>query len=99
MTAPLDKADRPRCPVYDRPDRPRHLRRRAAARRSSPQMREAAPVFWHEQKGAWGDGFWVVTRHADVQEVSRTPEVFSSYERGALLHTGDASRTRTRRSR
>jgi len=54
------------------------------------QMREAAPVFWHEQKGAWGDGFWVVTRHADVQEVSRTPEVFSSYERGALLHTGES---------
>jgi cholest-4-en-3-one 26-monooxygenase len=54
------------------------------------EMRESAPVFWHEQKGAWGDGFWVITRHADVQEVSRTPEVFSSYERGALLHTGES---------
>jgi len=53
-------------------------------------MRDAAPVFWHEQAGSWGNGFWVVTRHADVQEVSRTPEVFSSYERGALLHTGEA---------
>jgi cholest-4-en-3-one 26-monooxygenase len=53
-------------------------------------MRESAPVFWHPQPGAWGEGFWVVTRHTDVQEVSRTPEVFSSYERGALLHTGEA---------
>jgi cholest-4-en-3-one 26-monooxygenase len=31
-----------------------------------------------------------VTRHKDVQEVSRLPEVFSSWERGALLHTGPA---------
>jgi cholest-4-en-3-one 26-monooxygenase len=51
-------------------------------------MREQAPVFWHPQPGSWGDGFWVVTRHADVVEVSRLPEVFSSYERGALLSTG-----------
>jgi cholest-4-en-3-one 26-monooxygenase len=52
------------------------------------QVREEAPVFWHDQPGGHGGGFWVVTRYADVQEVSRTPEVFSSYERGALLHTG-----------
>jgi cholest-4-en-3-one 26-monooxygenase len=51
-------------------------------------MRDQAPVFWHPQPGTWGDGFWVVTRHADVMEVSRQPEVFSSYERGALLSTG-----------
>jgi cholest-4-en-3-one 26-monooxygenase len=51
-------------------------------------MRDLAPVFWHPQPGAWGEGFWVVTRHADVVEVSRLPEVFSSYERGALLSTG-----------
>ena len=51
-------------------------------------MREKAPVFWHPQPGTWGDGFWVVTRHADVVEVSRLPEVFSSYERGALLSVG-----------
>ncbi|MDT7548412.1 MAG: cholest-4-en-3-one 26-monooxygenase, partial [Actinomycetota bacterium] len=52
-------------------------------------MREQAPAFWHPQPGTWGDGFWVITRHADVMEVSRQPEIFSSYERGALLHTGD----------
>jgi cholest-4-en-3-one 26-monooxygenase len=52
------------------------------------RMRDDAPVFWHPQKGSWGGGFWVVTRHADVQEVSRQPEIFSSWERGSLLHTG-----------
>ena len=52
-------------------------------------MREKAPVFWHPQPGTWGEGFWVVSRHADVVEVSRQPEVFSSYERGALLSTGE----------
>jgi cholest-4-en-3-one 26-monooxygenase len=52
-------------------------------------MRDQAPVFWHDQPGAWGEGFWVVTRLEDVREVSRTPEVFSSYARGALLTLGD----------
>ena len=87
MTTPLDKADRPRCPVsIDLIDPDTYAD--GLPLEQFAEMREAAPVFWHEQQGAWGDGFWVVTRHADVQEVSRTPEVFSSYERGALLHTG-----------
>ena len=87
MTAPVD--GKPRCPVdIDLIDPDTFadglpLEQFAA-------MREQAPVFWHEQVGSWGDGFWVVTRHADVQEVSRLPEVFSSWERGALLHTGPA---------
>ena len=52
-------------------------------------MRNEAPVFWHDQPGSWGEGFWVVSRLEDVREVSRTPEVFSSYARGALLTMGD----------
>jgi cholest-4-en-3-one 26-monooxygenase len=51
-------------------------------------MREQAPVFWHEQPGTWGEGFWVISRHADVMEVSRQADIFSSYERGALLSVG-----------
>src|SRR5579875_3880260 len=57
------------------------------------RMREEAPVFWHPQEGAPGGGFWAVTRHADIQEVSRQPEVFSSREHGALLHTGEQGET------
>jgi cholest-4-en-3-one 26-monooxygenase len=86
MTAPLDKA---RCPVsidlIDPDTFEAGLPLEAFA-----TMRHEAPVFWHDHPGSAGDGFWVVTRHADVMEVSRTPEVFSSWERGALLHTGQA---------
>ena len=87
MTAPVDDKGRPRCPVD------MDLIDPSTFDGGVPfdffaQVREEAPVYWHEQKGGWGDGFWVVTRYADVQEVSRTPEVFSSYERGALLSTG-----------
>ena len=50
-------------------------------------MRDEAPVYWHDQPETSDGGFWVVTRLEDVREVSRTPEVFSSYARGALLTT------------
>ncbi len=87
MTAPVDK---PRCPVdidlIDPDTFEAGLPLDAFA-----TMREEAPIFWHDQPGSAGDGFWVITRHADVMEVSRTPEVFSSWERGALLHTGEAA--------
>ena len=58
-------------------------------------MRDEAPVFWHDQPGTWGDGFWVVTRLEDVREVSRTPEVFSSYARGVLLTMGEEAEEET----
>ncbi|MGB8650689.1 MAG: cytochrome P450 [Mycobacteriales bacterium] len=88
MTAPVDKTDgKPRCPIdIDLIDPDTFAD--GLPLEQFATMREEAPVFWHDQPGSYGDGFWVVTRHADVQEVSRQPEVFSSYERGALLHTG-----------
>jgi cholest-4-en-3-one 26-monooxygenase len=52
------------------------------------QMRADAPVFWHEQPTPWDEGFWEVTRHEDVVEVSRNAEVWSSWERGSLLQIG-----------
>ena len=84
MTAPVD--GKPRCPVdIDLMDPDTFAE--GLPLEQFAAMRADAPVFWHEQTGAWGDGFWVVTRHKDVQEVSRLPEVFSSWERGALLTT------------
>jgi cholest-4-en-3-one 26-monooxygenase len=53
------------------------------------QLRRETPVFWHPQRGAPGGGFWAVTRAADVREVSRQPELFSSYARGCLVHSGE----------
>ncbi len=50
-------------------------------------LRQHAPVFWHADgggNGAW-PGFWAITRHEDVEHVSRHPETFSSHRRLALF--------------
>jgi linalool 8-monooxygenase len=44
-------------------------------------LRHTDPVFWNPETD--GSGFWAVTRHADIVEVSRQPLLFSSaYENG-----------------
>src|SRR3981189_3501672 len=52
------------------------------------EMRKVAPIWWNEQPegiGGFGDGgYWVVTKHKDVKEVSRRRDVFSSQEKTAL---------------
>ncbi|MBS1694929.1 MAG: cytochrome P450 [Actinobacteria bacterium] len=52
------------------------------------ELRRTAPVWWNEQPvgtGGFDDGgFWVVTKHRDVKEVSRRSDVFSSLEKTAL---------------
>ncbi len=40
------------------------------------RLRRERPVHWQETPG--GGGYWALTKHADVVEVSRNPEVFSS---------------------
>ncbi|MGH3435666.1 MAG: cytochrome P450 [Sciscionella sp.] len=51
-------------------------------------LRRTAPVWWNAQPhnaAGFGDaGYWVVTRHADVKEVSRDSELFSSREKTAI---------------
>ncbi|MDT5016074.1 MAG: cholest-4-en-3-one 26-monooxygenase, partial [Mycobacterium sp.] len=45
------------------------------------QLRRIAPIWWNEQpvgKGGYNDGgFWVVTKHKDVKEVSLRSDIFS----------------------
>ena len=52
------------------------------------EMRKVAPIWWNEQPrgvGGFDDGgYWVVTKHKDVKEVSRRSDVFSSLEKTAL---------------
>ncbi len=49
-------------------------------------LRGHDPVFWHANGGEPGwPGFWAVTRHADVAQVSRHAELFSSAERLCLF--------------
>jgi cholest-4-en-3-one 26-monooxygenase len=49
------------------------------------RLRAEAPVFKHADPEQ-PNGFWVLTRHADVVFVSRNPEIFSSYEKTALIN-------------
>jgi cholest-4-en-3-one 26-monooxygenase len=59
------------------------------------EMRKVAPIWWNEQPdgiGGFGDGgYWVVTKHKDVKEVSRRSEVFSSLEKTALPRYKDGT--------
>ena len=52
------------------------------------ELRRSAPIWWNEQPiGAGGfddGGFWVVSKHKDVKEVSLRSDVFSSLENTAL---------------
>ena len=52
------------------------------------ELRRTAPIWWNEQPigtGGFADGgFWVVSRHKDVKEISRRSDVFSSLENTAL---------------
>ena len=53
------------------------------------ELRRTAPVWWQSQpRGRDGyddEGHWVVTRHADVKEISRRDSVFSSWENTAIV--------------
>jgi cholest-4-en-3-one 26-monooxygenase len=47
-------------------------------------------VWWNaqtdEQSGGFRDGgYWVVSKHEDIKEISRQPEIFSSQRKGAII--------------
>ncbi|WP_445164228.1 cytochrome P450 [Mycobacterium sp. Dal123C01] len=46
------------------------------------ELRRAAPIWWNEQpldRGGFGDGgYWMVSKHRDIRDVSLRTEVFSS---------------------
>ncbi|BBY00380.1 cytochrome P450 [Mycobacterium seoulense] len=57
------------------------------------ELRRNAPIWWCDQpigKGGFNDGgFWVVTKHKDVREVSLRNDVFSSWLNGAIPRFAD----------
>lgn len=70
---------------------------RAVPHAEFERRRREEPVGWVPEPALWrhssagriqqrGSGFWAVTTHEAVMEVSRQPEVFSSARRGAFLH-------------
>jgi len=54
------------------------------------ELRRAAPIWWNPQSDAGFDdgGFWVVSKHADVVEISRNSDMFGSWENTALIRHG-----------
>lgn len=56
--------------------------------REMDELRARSPVWWNHQDPGFGfddGGFWLVTRHADVREVSLNPEIYSSFANGAIV--------------
>lgn len=55
-------------------------------------LRAHAPVYWHAPTAATpdGEGFWVLSRHADVDAVLMDPASFSSDKGGARTKGGTA---------
>jgi cytochrome P450 len=53
-------------------------------------LRREAPVYWHEPTSHTpdGEGFWVVSRHADALRVLLDPIAFSSVTGGSRPHGG-----------
>jgi cholest-4-en-3-one 26-monooxygenase len=52
-------------------------------------LRQTAPVIWVPQtpevSNFGDDGYWLVTRHADVKEVSTKPELYSTNRKTAII--------------
>ena len=58
-------------------------------------LRRTAPIWWNAQPvgvGGFDDGgYWVVTKHKDVKEISRRSDVFSSLEKTAIPRYKDGT--------
>lgn len=59
------------------------------------ELRKSAPIWWNEQPAGVGGfddgGYWVVTKHKDVKEVSLRSDIFSSLEKTALPRYKDGT--------
>ena len=49
-------------------------------------LRREAPVYWYERAGV--APFWCITKHEDIQRISRDPETFISSERLVIRAAG-----------
>jgi cholest-4-en-3-one 26-monooxygenase len=62
------------------------------------ELRRTAPVYWNEQLGDQGGfrdgGYWAVSKHRDVRDVSLRSDVFSSAEKCVVPRYQDAEAAR-----
>jgi cholest-4-en-3-one 26-monooxygenase len=51
------------------------------------ELRKTAPVWWNEQPANVfdDDGYWVISRHQDIKEISRDNELWSTNEKGVVM--------------
>ena len=54
-------------------------------------LRNEQPVYWHEDPEQ-GVGFWAITRHKDLDFISKNPLLFSSAVKSCLLHESEPDR-------
>jgi len=54
-------------------------------------LRREQPVYWHEDPEQ-GVGFWAITRHQDLDFISKNPLMFSSAVKSCLLHESEPDR-------
>jgi cholest-4-en-3-one 26-monooxygenase len=57
------------------------------------ELRKTAPVWWNEQKESIFDdgGYWVISRHADIKEISRNGELWSTNRKGVVMRMPEGS--------
>jgi hypothetical protein len=52
------------------------------------EVRKSQPIYWVDVPGGTGGfrdaGYWVISKHKDVKEVSLRSDVFSSWQNGAI---------------
>ncbi|HXS84708.1 MAG TPA: steroid C27-monooxygenase, partial [Mycobacterium sp.] len=56
------------------------------------ELRKTAPVWWNEQPrtNVFDDtGYWVISRHQDVKEISRDNELWSTNDKGVVMRFPD----------
>jgi cytochrome P450 len=62
---------------------PEHYERHGYPYREWAHLRRVAPVFWYERENV--DPFWAVTKHADIVELGKRPEIFLNAPRLAVF--------------
>jgi cytochrome P450 len=62
---------------------PEHYERNGYPHPEWTWLRKHAPVFWYERENV--EPFWVITKHADIIEISKQPELFLNAPRLAVF--------------
>lgn len=57
------------------------------------ELRKTAPVWWNEQTDSifTDGGYWVISRHADIKEISRNGDLWSTNRKGVVMRLPDGT--------